>query len=391
MTFKVKYRTFLKDVFLCSLASYGGPEAHYGVFSSYLVEEKGYLAEDDLAQMIGLYSLVPGPSSTQTITAIGYYKGGALLALLTFLVWALPAILTMTLFGLAFSNLAGNDSWSRAVKYLPIIALSFILFGGIMMAKKQVKRSKDLIFFSLVFLAGFFLIDKSIWAVPTILITSGLFYQLGEEIEISSKKLGLKPKYWILILIIGIAFLNELISGKYSSDLFTVFKNFYRYGYSVIGGGQVVIPLMIQDFVESLSMVSLEDFMVGYAIDQAIPGPLFSFASFVGASALSQGSMGFIGGLLAGLSVFAPGILMVMFMAPIWNKLRANDRMKVFFKGIGIGACALIFLTAYRQFIGLSLNMENIIIGLVAFVLLFSKKLPAPLIIVAGVIIGLVF
>lgn len=95
----IKWSTFLKDVFICSLGSYGGPEAHYGVFSSILVKQKKYLTEEELTEMIGLFALVPGPASTQTISAIGYYVGGPILALLTFLVWALPAIVIMSLIG----------------------------------------------------------------------------------------------------------------------------------------------------------------------------------------------------------------------------------------------------------------------------------------------------
>jgi len=82
----IQWCTFLKDVFICALGSYGGPEAHYGIFSSILVNKKKYLTEEELTEMIGLFALVPGPASTQTITAIGYYVGGPILALLTFLV-----------------------------------------------------------------------------------------------------------------------------------------------------------------------------------------------------------------------------------------------------------------------------------------------------------------
>lgn len=389
MTDKINYMSFLKDVFICSLASYGGPEAHYGVFSSYLVEKKSYITEDELAQMIGLYSLVPGPSSSQTITAIGYHKGGPLLALLTFFVWALPAIVIMTIFGLAFNSLSDNVKWTEAVKFLPAIALAFILFGGINMAKKQLKETKDFVFLLGAFTLGFFFIGKSIWSVPLILIASGLLYLIVEGVEISHSPIKVKTKPWIVFSIISLAIFNELIGKYLLSDLFTVYKSFFRYGYSVIGGGQIVIPLMIQDFVEKLGMVKLNDFMAGYAIDQAIPGPLFSFASFVAARALNPGLLAFTGGIISGLSIFAPGIMLVMFIAPIWEKIKANNNIKKIFKGIGIAASSLILLTAYKQLIGLNLNTSNIIIVGVATVALFSKKIPGPLLVLAGIGLGL--
>ncbi len=102
---RISRTAFLKDVFLCALGSYGGPEAHYGVFSSILVQKRKYLTEEELTEMIGLYALVPGPSSTQTIPAIGYHAGGPILALLTIRVWALPAIIAMALIGVLFTRI----------------------------------------------------------------------------------------------------------------------------------------------------------------------------------------------------------------------------------------------------------------------------------------------
>src|SRR5690554_6527249 len=122
----VKWYIFLWDVFLCALGSYGGPEAHYGIFSSILVKRRKHITEEALTEMIGLYALVPGPSSTQTITAIGYYIGGKWLAILTFLVWALPAIIVMAFIGVFFTQIANNDSWQPLLKYLPAAAVGFI-------------------------------------------------------------------------------------------------------------------------------------------------------------------------------------------------------------------------------------------------------------------------
>lgn len=129
MTFKtLSHKQFLKDVFLCSLASYGGPEAHYGVFAHQLIQKRSYITEEELSELIGLFSIVPGPSSTQTITAIGYHLGGKKLALLTFLIWIGPAVLTMSTLGLFFHFFKGNQLWQNLVTYLPAAAIAFISF-----------------------------------------------------------------------------------------------------------------------------------------------------------------------------------------------------------------------------------------------------------------------
>ena len=111
---------FLKDVFICSLGAYGGPEAHFGVFTDQLVQKKKYLTEEELAELIALTGILPGPSSTQTIVAIGYKTGGPILAFLTFLVWALPVLSIMTLLSYyneftLTSNAARIPEWRRSV------------------------------------------------------------------------------------------------------------------------------------------------------------------------------------------------------------------------------------------------------------------------------------
>lgn len=157
---KIKWTTFLYDVLLSALGSYGGPEAHYVMFSSLLVKKRKYLTEEELTQMIGLYALVPGPSSTQTITAIGYYMGGPLLALLTFLVWALPAIMVMAFIGVFFSFI-GTSFYQPMLTYLPAVAVGFIIYAALTLGVKVLKDKRDLLLYSVMFLAALLLVTHS--------------------------------------------------------------------------------------------------------------------------------------------------------------------------------------------------------------------------------------
>ena len=175
---KVKWSTFLKDVFLCSLGSYGGPEAHYGVFSSILIEKRKYLTEEELTELIGLYAIVPGPSSTQTITAIGYYVVGPVLALLSFLVWAMPAIVTMSLIGVFFSVVASNSFWQPLITYLPAVAVAFIIYAAFSISKKVLKKWPDWILYLATLGLGLLLVPISMWAVPGLLLLGGFIYFL---------------------------------------------------------------------------------------------------------------------------------------------------------------------------------------------------------------------
>ena len=382
---------FLLDVFLCSLSSFGGPEAHYGVFSQILVRKKKYIDEATLSEMIGVFSLVPGPSSTQTITAIGYLFGGPLLALFTFLVWALPAMVIMTLIGIFFTSFYQQPIFNQLLVVLPSISVGFIAFAGWSLSRKVIKKGDDVFLFLAVFMIGYFFTPITIWAVPILLITTGLIknFLLKQPLNKPISPVSI-PWIW-LGLVVGIAFLNEGLLLFISNPWLTLLTSFYRYGYSVIGGGQIVIPLMIQDLVTQQSLLSLETFLSGYAIDQAIPGPLFSFASFVGSQAIQSPSLSWLAGMLSGLSIFLPGILLVYFVVPIWQNLKKNQWMKGFLHGITVAASALIVLTAFNQFLLLEPSGLSYGLTFTTFLLLNIKKIPAPMIVALLIAVGLLF
>lgn len=380
--------TFLKDVLLCSIGSYGGPEAHYGVFSSILVKKKKYITEEELTEMIGLYALVPGPSSTQTITAIGYYVGGPILAILTFLVWALPAILTMGLIGVFFTQIAGNDSWKPIITYLPAVAVAFILYAAVSLTRKVIKKKQDIVMYLIMLALGLWLVGYSMWVVPILLVLGGLVVMFPHLKTKSTTKIDHQPKWYILGIVLGLALLNEGLVFLTSEPMVTLYTSFYRYGYSVIGGGQIVIPLMIQDLVQTQSLISLNDFLAGYAIDQAIPGPLFSFAAFVSSRSYAGSGFSMIAGLIGGLSIFLPGILLVFFIFPIWKSSRTLPHMKHFLTGVSITAASLIAMTAINSSLKLPVGFATYSIVIISTLLLLSKKIPAPLIVVIAAVLG---
>lgn len=387
---KVSWGTFLKDVFICALGSYGGPEAHYGVFSSILVEKKKYITEEELTEMIGLYALVPGPASTQTLTAIGYHVGGPILAILSFFVWVLPAIITMGLIGVFFTQIDSNDSWKPVITYLPAVAVAFIIYAAITLSKKVLKKSKDWVLFGIMLILSLLLAGYSIWVVPILLVLGGLVILIPHLKEKNENNVTYKPRWIILAIVIGLAFFNEGLRTWITAPWVALYTSFYRYGYSVIGGGQIVIPLMIQDLVQAKSLISLRDFLAGYAIDQAIPGPLFSFAAFVSSRAFAGTGFSFIAALIGGLSIFMPGTLLVFFMFPLWKSMRKNSKFKYFLKGVTITAASLITMTAITQLIKLPVNMISYGVIVISTLLLLSKKLPAPLLVVLAAILGLI-
>ncbi|MHC1786428.1 MAG: chromate efflux transporter [Christensenellales bacterium] len=385
---KARWGAFLKDVFLCFLGSYGGPEAHYGVFSSILVERKKYLSEQELTELIGLYALVPGPASTQTITAIGYHVGGPVLALMTFFVWALPAILTMSLIGVFFTQIAANEGWKPLIRYLPAVALAFIVYAAIALSRKVLKGVRDGILYLVMLLLALALIRYSMWVVPALLVMGGLMMLAPHAGEGQPGRAAQKPRWLILALLLALALLNEGLRTWVAAPFITLYTSFFRYGYSVIGGGQILIPLMIQDLVGTQSLISLKDFLSGYAIDQAIPGPLFSFAAFVSSRSFAGSGLALLAGIVGGLSIFLPGTLLVFFVFPLWQSMRSNTLVKHFLKGVTVTAASLITATAITQSAALPVDFAAYGVTAVGALLLLSKKVPAPLIVVAAAALG---
>ena len=169
---RIPWRTFLKDVLICSLGAYGGPEAHYGVFTDQMVIKKNYLTEEELVELIALTGILPGPSSTQTIVAIGYKMGGPLLALLTMLVWALPVLILMTLLSF-LSQFLGNMNISQdGLRYIGPMAVGFIVVASYHIGRKVVTDQITILLLLLGGITTYFI--RQPWIYPLVLILGGV-------------------------------------------------------------------------------------------------------------------------------------------------------------------------------------------------------------------------
>lgn len=378
------HREFLKDVILCTLSCYGGPSAHYGIFTKILVEEKKYITKEELLELMGLFSLFPGPSSTQTLTAIGYHVGGKKIAFYTLMIWIFPALMILSLFGIGLGTITNNQSWQWLLRALPVIAMSFMVYGSILLLQKSLTNRNNIFLFIIILVLGYFLVPLSSWFIPLLLVGSGMSIYLLNKPK-SSSPIQLNFNKGLLILFGFISILNEVIRHVITSPLILLLTSFYRYGYWVIGGGQIMIPMMINDFVQHNHLISQADFLAGYAIDQIVPGPLFSFVSFVGAKSTHS----FLVGILSGLMIFLPGTLIVYLVTPLWKKLRQTTQFKPLLLGITIASSALMALTIFNQFSTLSFVPLQWIIFVLMTLTLFIKKIPTPLIVIVGILLHL--
>ncbi|WP_343029980.1 chromate transporter [Alkalibaculum sporogenes] len=171
-----------------------------------------------------------------------------------------------------------------------------------------------------------------------------------------------------------------------------LFESFYRYGYLVIGGGQVVVPLMHSELVEANHYMTNQEFLTGFGLVQGLPGPMFSFSAYAGGMAARGGSIltQVIGAVAGGIAIFLPGLLLIYFIYPIWENLKEIKGIKVSLKGITAVAGGLITVAAIILMQKSGFELDNILITFLTALLLFTKRIPAPLIVLIALAAGFI-
>ena len=386
----VSYARFLKDVFICSLGAYGGPEAHYGIFADQMISKKHYITEEELTELIALTSILPGPSSTQTIISMGYKIGGVPLALLTMLVWSLPVLCVMTLLSF-MGQISQTLNFSPEIfRYVGPMAVGFILVAIYKIGKKVITSPLAIALFLLG--AGVTYYYKASWVILSLLIFGGVLAVITNKEAHKFNRVSVNPPWKYLmaffVLAIGLIGLNQLSDNR----ILQLFESFYRYGYMVIGGGQVVVPLMHSDLVEVHQYMTNQEFLTGFGFVQGMPGPMFSFSAYAGGMASRDlGTFGqLMGAMVSGLGIFLPGILLIFFVYPIWEDLKKMRAIKISISGISPVACGLILASAIGMVQKSGLTWDNMAVMLVTILILLTKKVPAPILVAGVILLGVI-
>ncbi|SFH56693.1 chromate transporter [Tindallia magadiensis] len=385
---KVHWQKFLKDVFICSLGAYGGPEAHYGVFTEQMIIKKKYITEEELVELMALTGILPGPSSTQTIVAMGHKMGGPLLAFLTMLVWALPMVMVMMLLSFLSQFLDNINISQEGLRYISPMAVGFIIVAAYRIGRKVVKDKVTLALLLFGAITTYFI--REAWIFPLVLIAGGVVSVITSKEKDLWNRTTLNPP-WIYLIIFSIFAVGGIIATFiWDNRTLHLFESFYRYGYLVIGGGQVVIPLMYSELVEVKQYMTSQEFLTGFGLVQGLPGPMFSFSAYAGGMAARGGSVltQILGAIVGGIAIFLPGVLLIYFIYPIWENLKKIKGIKVSLKGITAVAGGLITVAAVILMQSSGFEMDNMIVVLLTVVLLLSKKVPAPLVVVTVLLAG---
>ena len=342
-TRRVRGIIFLKDVAVLACTAFGGPQAHLVMMFRLLVDRRRYISTAELLELQALCALLPGPTSTQTITVIGFRLGGPNLAYLTLLVWITPAVMLMTLAALTLSHL-DPARVAALVQFVQPVAVGFVAFSAYRIAEKVIhtKTSVGLLVASAM-MAYFFQLP---WMLPTLLLAGGAVTtaRYRKHVIIQEKK-PLRVEWANFALWLGFL-VGAAVLGHYTRWLpVRLFENFYRNGSLVFGGGQVLAPLLYAEFVEFKHYLTGTEFLSGLGLVQAMPGPNFSVAAYIGALAMRPaGGTGtqIMGALVGTAGIFLPGTFLIFFVIRFWDRLRQYRVVQASLEGINAVSAGLV-------------------------------------------------
>lgn len=408
---------FLKTVFFYSITAFGGPQGHFGMMLKTFVQKRRDITEEELIEYNSFCQLLPGASSTQTITLIGYKRGGVSLAVLTLIIWILPASVLMGAFSFLLTLYPSKNLTAGLFKFIQPMAIGFLAYAAVRAFSISVTNFITQIVMLVAMIVTFFLF-KTPWIFPLLIIAGGISTSFSSK-RIPEKE-NIKPRQirWTNIWLFAIIF---IIAGVLSETArkqnwpnrkaYNLFENFYRFGSFVFGGGDVLLPMMLDQYVvrpnapkvaiknPNAIKIQRSDLLTGYGIVRAIPGPVFSVASFTGGIALKDKGykMQFIGCMIGTVAIFLPSALLVLFFFPVWQYLK---KFVFVFRALeGINAVVVGVMWAATLYLLNGIDIKNLnlitslsfIVILATFLLLKYTKIPAPFIVMGCLLLGWIF
>jgi chromate transporter len=387
----VRYFVFLKDILFLSLTAFGGPQAFLAMLLERMVKNRAYITEEELWELNALCNILPGPSSTQLISAIGFRVGGPNLAYLALLVWILPATLMMIGTAILINFLQENTPGAlNFARFIQPMAIGFIIFAAQKTIGKMVKSTEAMILMLISAFVSFFY--SSPYLFPVMLVLGGLSTSIKYKNQPKAEEEKVLTIKWSnFYLWAGVLILAAVAGAITKYQPILLFENFYRNGSLIFGGGQVLVPYLYTEFVDFKHFLSSEEFLTGYAISQGVPGPTFSFSSYVGALSMREfGLSGFlVGGLIAAAGIFLPGIFLIFFVIRFWDQLKLYRPVRAALEGINAVSCGMLIAAAYLLFEPLEANALHIVFILGTYFLLQFTKISSPIIILGGIILGI--
>jgi chromate transporter len=378
-------RVFLR----LGLTSFGGPVAHLGYFRTELVERRRWLDEAAYADIVALCQFLPGPASSQTGISIGILRAGLPGGLCAWLGFTAPSALAMILFGYgltAFGNLA-DSAWLHGLKIVAVAVVAQAVWGMARSLCPDRERATIAVGAAMVVLA----IPSAPGQIGAItaggLIGWALLRNGPQAREQASLAIHFPRAWSVAALVSFFALLIGLpvLAAAVPSHTLALIDSFYRSGSLVFGGGHVVLPLL-QAAVVPPGWMTNDAFLAGYGAAQAVPGPLFTFAAYLG-TVMGPPPAGWLGGVICLVAIFLPSFLLLIGVLPFWDKLRRRSGVRSALRGVNAAVVGLLLAALYRPvWTSAILGPADFAVGILAFLLLTLWAVPPWLVVILGAV-----
>lgn len=388
--------------------SFGGPIAHLGYFRQTFVEKRNWISDAQYADTVALCQFLPGPASSQVGMAIGWYRAGLVGALAAWLGFTLPSAVALMGFAVLLQRYPDVVP-AGLVHGLKLLAVAVVWQAVWGMAHKLTPDKPRLTVAVLSAVAV--LCVPTIWAQLAVMVMAAVvgWWQLQPRLPSSdptpqasvlgkaSAKQTRLAMGWLLVfggLLIGLPLLQQyfahqdFVNQSMAAHGLAVFDAFYRTGALVFGGGHVVLPLLQAQTV-AMGWVDNATFLAGYGAAQAVPGPLFTFAAFLGAS-MSQPPNGWQGGLLALVAIFLPSFLLVLGVLPVWQRLRTNHTLQAALLGVNAAVVGVLLAALYNPvWVSAVGSVQDFAVVLFAIAALMIWRLPVWMVVIGCALAGI--
>lgn len=368
------------DLFLNSLklglTSFGGPIAHLSYFHYEFVNKKKWISDSDYADLVALCQFLPGPASSQVLMTIGLLRAGILGAVASWIGFTLPSALILIMFGLGMTHidLSLHQYWIHGLKVsaVAVVAQAVLAMG------KKLCPDRPRVMIAILTSVLILFINSVLMQIIT-LVGAGILgiIFLNKTNELPHNLLWRRSKIngsIFLLIFFGLIIFLPILRSHYPLESLQLFDSFYRAGSLVFGGGHVVLPLLQAEVVPN-GWVTNDLFMAGYGVANAMPGPLFSFSSYLGAVS-STSPRGWFGAFICLVAIFLPSFLLVVGIFPFWEKLRSVNRIRQAMLGINAAVVGMLFAALYNPvWISGIYSFKDFFMAIIGLYLLEFRKL----------------
>jgi chromate transporter len=363
------------------LTSFGGPIAHLGYFRREFVERRKWVDDAQFAQLLALCQFLPGPASSQLGFSLGLLRAGWAGAVAAFLAFTLPSAMLLFAFAALLPHVTGGAG-QAAIHGLKLVAVAVVAQGVLGMARQLCPDARRATIAALS--AALILASAQAWmqiAVVALGAVAGL--ALCRKVEPISGQ-GVYPPYgvrggWTLLALFALLLLGLPLTAQ-AGGLLAVIEAFYRAGALVFGGGHVVLPLL-RETVVAPGWVSADEFLAGYGAAQAVPGPMFAFAAYLGAR-LPGSEGGLLGATVALLAIFLPGLLIVAGALPLWRSIASRPAAARAVAGVNAAVVGLLGAALYDPVWTSAVQSAlDVAIAVIGFTLLVAWRASALLVV----------